>query len=191
MPARSRRWCATARACCRSASSKYPGSWIAGRAEEIVRQRILPAERCAPGEFPPVAVPAAPAALGMRDGVKPVLARAADAFVAHVVDSARAARDEREAHDPVGADAQRARVDEILEFGGRADVELDQVGGARIGRRRRRVFADQALAVLPLPVAHRLSRRAAGHQQDEKPPQARSAASEARISAGTSTPTRY
>src|SRR2546425_8892845 len=111
---------------------------IAVRTEEMVRQRILPAERCAPGEFPPVALPAAPAALGARDGVKPVLARAADAFVAHVVDAARAARDKRESHDPVGADAQRARVDEILEFGGRADVELDQVGVARIGRRRRR-----------------------------------------------------
>src|SRR5437588_605795 len=106
MPARSTRWCATARVCCRSESSKCPGSSTAGRTEEMPRERILPAERCAPCEFLPVAIPAAPAALGMRDGVKPVLARAAQARVAHVVDAVRAARDEREAHDPVGADAQ-------------------------------------------------------------------------------------
>src|SRR2546427_225109 len=104
MPARARRGVAPARRRVDALGGAADRTGV--RTEEIVRQRILPAERWAPGEFPPVAVPAAPAALGARDGVKPVLARAADAFVAHVVDAARAARDEREAHDPVGAYAQ-------------------------------------------------------------------------------------
>src|SRR5205809_7375448 len=90
---------------------------IAVRAEEVVRQRILPAERCAPGEFPPVAVPAARAALGARDGAKPVLARAADALVAHVVDAARAARDTRDSNDTDSAYAKRPRVAELHGFG--------------------------------------------------------------------------
>src|SRR2546423_12022594 len=145
-------------------------------------------------ERPPIRARARPGAVRAPEGIEAVLRRiATQSLVGHVLDAARAARDQHIAHDALLVDRKGLRIDEVMEVRRLALVELDQARGHGIGRQLDLRLGGHGLAMVAFPIALISGPGAAADDEksQDEDSQATSAASAARTSAASSTRARY
>src|SRR3954462_8801928 len=120
--------------------------------------------------------------------------RAAQRFVAHVLDAAAAACHEYVAHDAFVIHRKRRRIYEETKLAAAVPVELDEARAHRIRRQRHlllRCGGGCAILALPFALLGRPSAAAGNQQQRQQESQVRSAVSAARTSGDTSLCARY